>query len=226
MKHSIVRLFIPLVLALTALSLLLAGCGGEKTAPSVPQVLQGSVFIYDELESGAGDSLYTLSFGSDGYILYRDGGTGILSVGSVQMETDGSLAFSGGKETFSGLYSGGSFRAPSLRLQFSEGKMTMVPATETTEDVYQAFLGVYEGTVDGRNALLERWKEFYLCLDGELTRGGLRCLRRPYPPPDALRGQGHGGSADLPGRPALRSAGADRFASRRRPVLCHAPGEL
>ena len=173
MKHRFVRLFIPLVFALTALSLLLAGCAEEQETPSVPQVLQGSVFIYDELESGRGDDLYTLSFDAQGYTLCRDGGTGILSSGSAQMEADGSLLFSGGKEPFSGLYTGGSFREPSLRLRFSQGEMTMVPATETTEDVYQAFLGVYEGTVDGKDALLilERWKEFYLCLDGTLTRG-------------------------------------------------------
>ena len=165
------RSYFPVLLLLAVL--LLTGCSQTKQPSTVPQNLQGTVFVYDQLESGEGSGLFTLRFGESGYTLCRDGGVGILSSGDVREESDGSLIFSDEQGDFCGLYSGGSFREPSLRLSFPDGEMTLVPATETTEDVYQSFLGIYEGTVDGSPAtlILERWEEFYLVLDGELTRG-------------------------------------------------------
>lgn len=151
-----------------------AGCGEDKKEEEgdpVPQELAGQSFIYDELETGEGTALYTLRFTDREYYLYRDSGAGVLSSGGLEASSDGSLKFLGGG--FTGSYSGGVFEEKSITVEYDGRELYMVPATDTTEYVYLSYLGVYEGSLGDKSAvlILERWFEYYIYCDGHLYRG-------------------------------------------------------
>ncbi len=151
-----------------------AGCGEDKKEEEgdpVPQELARQSFIYDELETGEGTALYTLRFTDSEYYLYRDSGAGVLSSGGLEASSDGSLKFLGGG--FTGSYSGGVFEEKSITVEYDGRELYMVPATDTTEYVYLSYLGVYEGSLGDKSAvlILERWFEYYIYCDGHLYRG-------------------------------------------------------
>ncbi len=150
-----------------------AGCAKEKAGEPVPEDLTGQSFVYDELETGEGSALYTLRFTKDQYYLYRDSGIGVLSSGNLESSADGSLTFCGDNGDFQGSFNGGAFEEPSVTIKYEGRTLEMAPATDTSEYVYLSYLGVYEGALGGKNAVLvlERWFEYYLYCDGVLYRG-------------------------------------------------------
>ena len=163
-----------LLLCMT-MALGITGCGQEEKShgQQIPENLAGKSFVYDELEAGEGTDLYTLRFTDDRYYLNRDGGEGVLASGELKESSGGKLEFSDEKKTFSGSYSGSAFVEPSVTLDYQGKEMKMVPTTDTTEYVYLSYLGVYEGTLGKKDAvlILDRWFEYYLYSDGSLDRG-------------------------------------------------------
>lgn len=177
--------FVCLFLSL-AILLALAACGGGAPAtPSgpgeqpgeggeavFPDALAGMSFVCDELETGEGTALYTLSFGEDGsYKLYESGGAGIVASGTASAGADKTLALEGG---ITGFYtSGGVFTQPSISLSYEGKEMEFSPANESSEYVYLSWLGVFGGSVGGESAVLifDRWFEFCLLAGDTLVRG-------------------------------------------------------
>ena len=160
---------------LCVLALLCAGFGGcgEKHQAPLPAVLQGQSYIFDEQANGTGERLYTLRFTEDGCFLNADGADGVLYRGTVTASADKTLRFSGKGAPADASYTGSAFEDPSVTLTFDGRPMTFAPATETTEYVYLSYLGVFTGSVGGKDAvlILERWFEWYLYTDGTLSRG-------------------------------------------------------
>ena len=144
--------------------------GGENL---LPDLLRNQIFIYDELENNSGISIYTLRFNDSGYYLYKDNGTGIISDGKADVNTDKSISFSDDKNISNASYTGSSFEEPSVTLTYNNTEMRFTPATETTEYVYLSYLGTFTGEINGKEAVLvlDRWFEWYLYTNGSLTKG-------------------------------------------------------
>lgn len=150
-------------------------------AGALPDLLSGQTFICDELETGEGTVLHTLVFTEDGYRLYNDNGAGIISEGSVTLSDGRALVFEeseaqageGDAGTFYGSYTGSAFEVPSVTLEYGGKDLKFEPDGESGEYVYLSYLGVFEGEMEEKPAvlILERWYEFYLYTDGALTRG-------------------------------------------------------
>ncbi len=149
----------------------ISACG--KQSPPLPSVLQGQSFVYDEQTDGTGERLYTLRFKRDGCFLNADGGDGVLYSGTVTAHADKSLDFAGKDAPADAAYTGSAFEDPSVTLTFGGKTMRFTPATETTEYVYLSYLGVFSGSVGGKDAvlILERWFEWTLYTGGKLLRG-------------------------------------------------------
>ena len=158
------------VCALVLLATVLGACG-KSAKTTLPDVLRGQSFIYDETEDGSGDGLYTLRFTDTGCLLHTD--DGIVYRGDVTANADKTLLFSGKNAPANGTYTGGAFEELSVTLTFGGRTLQFAKATETTEDVYLPYLGTFSGSVDGKDAvlILERWFEWYLYTDSALTRG-------------------------------------------------------
>lgn len=169
--HKRIRL-VALLCALVLLCACIGGCGQKRQTP-LPAVLQRQSFILDEQANGTGERLYTLRFTEYGCFLNADGGDGVLYRGTVTANGDKTLTFSGKGAPADASYTGSAFEDPSVTLTFCGRAMTFVPATETTEYVYLSYLGVFTGTVDGKDSvlILERWFEWYLYAGGTLSRG-------------------------------------------------------
>ena len=112
-------------------------------AGSLPDVLKNRVFVYDELENDEGNTLYTLEFSENSYMLYQDGGVGVLAQGSVTEGTNRSLVFQNGTEVLEAAYTGSSFEEPAVTLNMEGKERRFLPAGETDEYVYLSYLGVY-----------------------------------------------------------------------------------
>lgn len=145
-------------------------------AEELPAVLNGETFVYDELETGEGSSLYTLMFTETGYRLYKDGGAGILSEGSAAIGEKNALTLTeerGQEGDIEGSYKGNAFQSPSVTLTLDGEERTFEPASDTEEYVYLSWLGVYEGDSENGSSvlILDRWFEFYLYEEDTLTRG-------------------------------------------------------
>lgn len=168
------RVILAALFALVGCSGYVQVSGGERTASEVfPDVLKEQTFVYDELKGGEGNLLYTLEFTENGYRLYKDNGTGIVAEGNVSFFTDKSMVFDDQGELLEGSYTGSAFQAPSVTMNYDGRTMTFLPDTESGEYVYLSYLGVYEGLLQKKEAvlILECWKEFYLYVDERLIRG-------------------------------------------------------
>ena len=149
------------ILTVFILMVLLSVCGcGEKTNdPVLPDVIRSKSFIYDELDHGDGEDMYTLRFSDSGYKLYISGGKGIVSYGKVEAKDDRTLNFSYDSDITAASYSGSSFEEPSVTLSKSGRTMRFTLASENAEDVYLSFLGTY---CDKDAVLvLDRWNEWF-----------------------------------------------------------------
>lgn len=139
----------------------------------MPSVLQGQSFVFDELDSGVGTSLYTLMFSEDGYRLYHNEAGGLLLSGKIHAYANRTLLFEDGAENFWGSYRGSAFESPSVEIEFRGTDMKFTLASENSEYVYLNQLGIYESEIDEKSAILilERWFEYYLHMDEKLYRG-------------------------------------------------------
>ncbi len=170
-----------LCLVLVLMTIMAVSCGSEsETQPqeentelNVPEIIADSSFVYDELEIGEGDGLYTLNFSENGYTLYQDGGVGVLSKGTIKAAADKTLEFDGQDENFDGAYKGSAFEEVAVTINWDGKTMDMSPATETSEYVHLSYLGVYQGMIGEKSAvlILDRWFEYYLYYDNAVHRG-------------------------------------------------------
>lgn len=170
------RTFVPMTLALGMVGyafFIKEAVLASENGQILPELLKNQTFIYDELEHGDGETLYTLEFTENGYKLYNDQGVGIVAEGEVDAEADKSLIFKNGEEAFEGSYTGSAFQAPSVHIILDGKEMTFALGSESDEYVYVSYLGVYEGEIRENPAvlILERWYEFYLYTENELIRG-------------------------------------------------------
>ena len=171
---------VSLILGALLFPVLFSACGSpavqqpaRKEVPVVPEELARRSYIYDELDTGEGTSLYTLRFSEDRYYLYQNEGIGVLKSGSVKAASDKSILLETEEGAISGVYAGSVFEDPSVTLLIGGREMRFTPETDTTEYVYLSYLGVYCGKMDGSDAvlILERWHEWYLYAEGQLARG-------------------------------------------------------
>ncbi len=156
------------------LVLLCVGCKSkEHNIQDLPELLKNNTFIYDELESDEGTALYTLRFTDNGYYLNKDNGTGVISYGTAEASTDKTLNFSDDGCIGKARYAGSSFEEPYVMLELNNKEMKFTQSTETTEYVYQSYLGTFEGKIKDKPAILvlERWNEWYLYSNASLTYG-------------------------------------------------------
>lgn len=168
--------FVPMMLMFGMVSSVLGVQGAEQNSENellLPELLKNQTFVYDELEHGAGNILYTLTFTDNGYKLYNDHGAGIVAEGEVAAGADKSLLFENEQQDFTGSYTGSAFQKPSVSVVLNGKEMTFQLDSESGEYVYLSYLGVYEGEMQEKPALLilERWFEFYLHTDEQLIRG-------------------------------------------------------
>lgn len=163
-----IRKLVLSVFIMTAL-LSVCGCGKEKSDPILPDSLRGQSFIYDELDYGAGEDMYTLRFTENGYKLYASGGKGVVSYGKAETKDGRTLELSSGGDVTTASYSGSAFEEPSVTVSKDGGTMRFTLASENAEDVYLSFLGTYcdEDAV----LVLDRWNEWFL-IDGEAYFSG------------------------------------------------------
>lgn len=173
MHRKIKRLW---MLYIGMLLLFCVGCTQKEeksTGTLLPEILRNQTFIYDELETGEGNGLFTLMFTDTGYRLYQDQGIGVLAEGNVNAEADKTLVFESSDGTFEGQYTGSAFETPSVTIDFNGENRTMQPDTESGEYVYLAYLGIYEGKMKEQpvSLILDRWFEFYLYSGKTLIRG-------------------------------------------------------
>lgn len=159
------------MLLLAALAALCSGCQTKQETP-LPETIRNQTFLYDELETGEGDALYTLRFTDSGYYLNQDNGVGVLAHGDMTAADDRSLTAADGGVTQAS-YTGSAFEEPAATLTWQGRQMRFTPASETAEYVYLSYLGTFSGQVDGQDAvlILERWFEWYLYTGDKLTRG-------------------------------------------------------
>lgn len=167
------RSFIKWIMALAAAVGGIGGmggaCGQVLAADALPEILQGQTFVYDELETGEGTTLYTLLFTGDGYRLYNDNGVGVIAQGTVSVSDGRTLVFEDDREAtaaelFYGSYTGSAFESPSVTLEYGGRNLAFEPDSASGEYVYLSYLGVFEGEISGEPVMLilDRWYEFYL----------------------------------------------------------------
>ncbi len=203
-KIGFVKILILLVAVIAAVFIVIqiTSSGGSKVleGDAVPEMLANTSFVYDELETGEGDALYTLEFTNGGYALYRDSGVGIVSKGVLEVSSDKTLKFVNQNETFTGSYKGSAFEEVSVSIDWQDSTMNMTPATETTEYVYLSYLGTYEGIFGDLDAvlILERWFEYYLYYNDTLYRGTYEIHSDKTIEFTPYEGDGFSGTLDYP----------------------------